>query len=86
MNARPHSPPGAYHRSAVNHNLAVLFADLVAARAADWQARAPATQQPHLRPIPCGSSPPCERARPHWNGTSYRCRERSATNSASAAG
>jgi hypothetical protein len=83
MNARPHSPPGAYHRSAVNHNLAVPFADLVAARAADWQARCARHPATHLRPIP---SPPCERARPHWNGTSYRCRERSATNSASAAG
>jgi hypothetical protein len=39
MNARPHSPPGAYYRLAVNHNLAVPFTDLAAARSADRQAR-----------------------------------------------
>jgi hypothetical protein len=39
MNARLRPPPGAYHRSAVNHALAALFADLAAARAADRQAR-----------------------------------------------
>jgi hypothetical protein len=40
MNARLHRPPpGAYHRSLVNQNLAALFADLDAARAANRQAR-----------------------------------------------
>ena len=85
MNARLRPPPGAYHRSAVNHALAALFADLSAARAADRQARRARYPAPHLRPIPCGSSPPSERARPHLNCTSYRYRERSATNSAYAA-
>ena len=39
MNAQPDPPPGAHHRSVVNHDLAALFADLEAARAADHQAR-----------------------------------------------
>jgi hypothetical protein len=39
MNARRRPPPGAYHRSVVNYNLAELFADLAEARAADQQAR-----------------------------------------------
>ena len=39
MNAQPDPPPGASHRSLVNHDLAALFADLQAARAADHQAR-----------------------------------------------
>ena len=39
MNAQPDPPPGAHHRSMVNHDLAALFADLQAARVADYQAR-----------------------------------------------
>jgi hypothetical protein len=39
MNAPPYPPPGAHHRSMVDRDLAALFADLDAARAADHQAR-----------------------------------------------
>jgi hypothetical protein len=39
VNTRPCPPPGAYHRSAVDHDLAALFAELDAARAANQQAR-----------------------------------------------
>lgn len=39
MTVRLAPPPGAYHRSAVDHDLAAVFAELAAARAADQQAR-----------------------------------------------
>ena len=39
MNAQPDPPPGAHHRSIVDHDLAAVFADLDAARAADHEAR-----------------------------------------------
>jgi hypothetical protein len=39
MHVRQPLPPGAYHRSAVDHDLAVLFADLAAARVVNQLAR-----------------------------------------------
>ena len=39
MTVRSDPPPGAYHRSAVDHDLAAVFAELAAARAADQESR-----------------------------------------------
>jgi hypothetical protein len=39
VNARPYPPLGVFRRSLVDHDLAALFADLEAARAADHETR-----------------------------------------------